>query len=181
MCFMCVCWPAVPRLDVCASVLCSWVHPACLNVCVHFLKKNFYASRKLDVPFLFPSPRQEEHLRNLQLNPDCCTSPRPSTQCSSPLQASLRLARGIKSLQISRGNEMRSPVYLLVIRGGEQTSQGKKKNARGSAHAVYAPAAFHLPLMKLFVFMTSCHPGELNENVAPVFNPTCVPPPPPKV
>lgn len=52
------------------------------------------------------------------------------------------------------------PVYLLVIRGGEQTS---RETTRGSAHAVYVPAEFHLPLMKLFVFMTSCHPGELNE------------------
>lgn len=52
------------------------------------------------------------------------------------------------------------PVYLLVIRGGEQTS---RETTRGSAHAVYVPAEFHLPLMKLFVFMTSSHPGEQNE------------------
>lgn len=78
-----------------------------------------------------------------------------------------------------------SPVYSLVIPGQEQTSRNSTRKrwmvwskvmgggmierqhmlymCMHTLFTVYAPAEFHLPLMKLFVFMTSCHPGELNE------------------
>ena len=57
---------------------------------------------------------------------------------------------------------------LLISRAWSRTNKQKLHveemgSGEGSAHAVYVPAVFHLPLMKLFVFMTSCHPGELRE------------------
>lgn len=70
--------------------------------------------------------------------------------------------KSLESAEERKWNAHISPVHLLVIRGREQTSRNcvrRRWRARRGLHILfYAPAAFHLPLMKLFVFMTSCHP-----------------------
>lgn len=61
--------------------------------------------------------------------------------------------KSLESAEERKWNAQISPVYLLVIRGQEQTSRNcvrRRWRARRGLH-------IHLPLMK-FVFMTSCHP-----------------------
>lgn len=109
----------------CMSTCCSWV-----DIVVFFSLPG-----KLDVLFLLPGQTTSLEMRinalALQLS--------LLTQCSSPLQASQRLTRALKASNLQKErkwNAHNSPVYLLVIRGQEQTSRNDVCKRR-SREALY--------------------------------------------
>lgn len=160
------------------SVLCSWVHPASLNVCVLFLKKNLWRFTETRCSVSVSIAQAGGTSPESAIKPDRYTSPRPLTQCSSPLRASLLLTRALKASKSAEERKWNVLSRLLISHTRWRTN--KSRNHTWKCTRCLCSCWISFAINEIVCIHDQLSSRGAERNVAPVFNPTCVrlPPPP---
>lgn len=161
------------------SVLCSWVHPASLNVCVLFLKKNLWRFTETRCSVSVSVAQAGGTSPESAIKTDRYTSPRPLTQCSSPLRASLLLTRALKASKSAEERKWNVLSRLLISHTRWRTN--KSRNHTWKCTRCLCSCWISFAINEIVCIHDQLSSRGAERNVAPVFNPTCVrlPPPPP--